>query len=191
MMAKLSLTKNVILLTIIFMFAFNNHSKSNYDKVFFDFQIKDLDGETLDLSKYKNKAVLMVNVASNCGFTNQYGDLQSLWEKYQKHDLIVLGVPSNQFGGQEPGSNEDIKKFCKVNFNVNFPMTDKVNVKGDNAHPIYLWAKKNHGKSAVPKWNFHKILINKEGKIHDAYSSFIKPNSKKVTQAIEEILNIK
>ena len=191
MMAKLSLTKNVILLTIIFMFAFNNHSKSNYDKVFFDFQIKDLDGETLDLSKYKNKAVLMVNVASNCGFTNQYGDLQSLWENYQKHDLIVLGVPSNQFGGQEPGSNEDIKKFCKVNFNVNFPMTDKVNVKGDNAHPIYLWAKKNHGKSAVPKWNFHKILINKEGKIHDTYSSFTKPNSKKVTQAIEEILNIK
>ncbi len=191
MMSKLSLTKNVILLTIIFMFTFNNLSKSNYDKVFFDFQIKDLDGETLDLSKYKNKAVLMVNVASNCGFTNQYGDLQSLWEKYQKHDLIVLGVPSNQFGGQEPGSNEDIKKFCKVNFNVNFPMTDKVNVKGDNAHPIYLWAKKNHGKSAVPKWNFHKILINKEGKIHDTYSSFTKPNSKKVTQAIEEILNIK
>ena len=191
MMSKLSLTKNVILLTIIFMFIFNNHSKSNYDKVFFDFQIKDLDGETLDLSKYKNKAVLMVNVASNCGFTNQYGDLQSLWENYQKHDLIVLGVPSNQFGGQEPGSNEDIKKFCKVNFNVNFPMTDKVNVKGDNAHPIYLWAKKNHGKSAVPKWNFHKILINKEGKIHDTYSSFTKPNSKKVTQAIEEILNIK
>ena len=191
MMSKLSLTKNVILLTIIFMFTFNNLSKSNYDKVFFDFQIKDLDGETLDLSKYKNKAVLMVNVASNCGFTNQYGDLQSLWENYQKHDLIVLGVPSNQFGGQEPGSNEDIKKFCKVNFNVNFPMTDKVNVKGDNAHPIYLWAKKNYGKSAVPKWNFHKILINKEGKIHDTYSSFIKPNSKKVTQAIEEILNIK
>jgi len=191
MMSKLSLTKNVILLTIIFMFTFNNLSKSNYDKVFFDFQIKDLDGETLDLSKYKNKAVLMVNVASNCGFTNQYGDLQSLWENYQKHDLIVLGVPSNQFGGQEPGSNEDIKKFCKVNFNVNFPMTDKVNVKGDNAHPIYLWAKKNHGKSAVPKWNFHKILINKEGKIHDTYSSFTKPNSKKVTQAIEEILNIK
>ena len=191
MMAKLSLTKNIILLIIFFMFAFNNHSKSNYDKVFFDFQIKDLDGETLDLSKYKNKAVLMVNVASNCGFTNQYGDLQSLWENYQKHDLIVLGVPSNQFGGQEPGSNEDIKKFCKVNFNVNFPMTDKVNVKGDNAHPIYLWAKKNHGKSAVPKWNFHKILINKEGKIHDTYSSFTKPNSKKVTQAIEEILNIK
>ena len=87
------------------MFTFNNLSKSNYDKVFFDFQIKDLDGETLDLSKYKNKAVLMVNVASNCGFTNQYGDLQALWENYQKYNLIVLGVPSNQFGGQEPGSN--------------------------------------------------------------------------------------
>ena len=191
MLSKLSLTKNIIIFTIIFMFSFNNNSESNYDKVFFDFQINDLDGETINLSKYKNKAILMVNVASNCGFTNQYGDLQTLWENYQKHDLIVLGVPSNQFGAQEPGSNEEIKKFCKVNFNVNFPMTDKVNVKGDNAHPIYLWAKKNHGKSAVPKWNFHKILINKEGKIHDTYSSFTKPNSKKLTQAIEEILDIK
>ena len=191
MLSKLSLTKNIIIFTIIFMFSFNNNSESNYDKVFFDFKINDLDGEKINLSKYKNKAVLMVNVASNCGFTNQYGDLQTLWENYQKHDLIVLGVPSNQFGAQEPGSNEEIKKFCKVNFNVNFPMTDKVNVKGDNAHPIYLWAKKNHGKSAVPKWNFHKILINKEGKIHDTYSSFTKPNSKKLTQAIEEILDIK
>jgi len=191
MLSKLSLTKNIIIFTIIFMFSFNNNSESNYDKVFFDFKINDLDGEKINLSKYKNKAVLMVNVASNCGFTNQYGDLQTLWENYQKHDLIVLGVPSNQFGAQEPGSNEEIKKFCKVNFNVNFPMTDKVNVKGDNAHPIYLWAKKNHGKSAVPKWNFHKILINKEGKIHDTYSSFTKPNSKKITQAIEEVLDIK
>ena len=191
MLSKLSLTKNIIIFTIIFMFSFNNNSESNYDKVFFDFQINDLDGETINLSKYKNKAILMVNVASNCGFTNQYGDLQTLWENYQKHDLIVLGVPSNQFGAQEPGSNEEIKKFCKVNYNVNFPMTDKVNVKGDNAHPIYLWAKKNHGKSTVPKQNFHKILINKEGKIHDTYSSFTKPNSKKLTQAIEEILDIK
>ena len=136
-MSKLSLTKNVILLTIIFMFTFNNLSKSNYDKVFFDFQIKDLDGETLDLSKYKNKAVLMVNVASNCGFTNQYGDLQSLWENYQKHDLIVLGVPSNQFGGQEPGSNEDIKKFCKVRMFVYILMAEDISISTSLSRAIH------------------------------------------------------
>ena len=104
--------------------------------------------------------------------------------------MIVLGVPSNQFGGQEPGSNKEIKKFCEVNFNINFPMTDKVDVKGALAHPVFLWAKENYGNSAIPKWNFHKILINKDGKIHDTYSSLTKPTSKKITDEIEKILNI-
>ena len=134
--------------------------------------------------------MLVVNVASNCGFTKQYEDLQVLWEKYRKKGLIVLGIPSNQFGGQEPGTNEEIKKFCEVNFNIDFPMTDKVEVKGKNANSIYIWAKKNFGLSAVPKWNFHKILINKNGKIHRTYSSFTKPTSKKIINDVEEILNI-
>ena len=105
--------------------------------------------------------------------------------------MIVLGVPSNQFGGQEPGSNNEIKKFCEVNFNVNFPMTSKYDVRGKNANEIYLWAKKNYGKSAVPKWNFHKILINPEGKVHNTFSSITKPMSKKITDEIINILNIK
>jgi len=140
------------------------------------------------LGKFKNKTVLLVNVASNCGFTKQYAELQELYEKYSEKGLVVLGVPSNQFGGQEPGSNDEIKDFCETNFNITFPMTAKIDVKGDNAHPIYLWAKENYGDAAVPKWNFHKILINRQGKIEDTYSSFTKPMSKKLTSKIEEIL---
>tara|TARA_B100001123_G_C15019221_1_gene910817 strand:+ start:405 stop:914 length:510 start_codon:yes stop_codon:yes gene_type:complete len=167
-----------------------NSSIAKYEKIFFDLNIKSLDGNEIQFSKFKNKAVLVVNVASNCGFTKQYSDLQKLWEKYRDNGLVVLGVPSNQFGGQEPGTNDDIKKFCEVNFNVNFPMTDKIEVKGENAHPLYLWAEENFGKSAVPKWNFHKILINKEGKIQDTYSSLTNPTSKKIMNEIEKILNI-
>ena len=183
--------KTILLsLIIISMFSFMNKTFAKYEKIFFDFNIKSIDGNNLELSKYKNKAILLVNVASNCGFTKQYSDLQQLWEMYEDKGLIVLGVPSNQFGGQEPGSNQEIKKFCEVNFNVNFPMTDKVDVKGTLAHPIFLWAKENYGSSAIPKWNFHKILINKDGKIQDTYSSLTKPTSKKITDEIEKILNI-
>tara|TARA_Y100000590_G_C15209901_1_gene822060 strand:+ start:118 stop:627 length:510 start_codon:yes stop_codon:yes gene_type:complete len=166
-------------------------SYSGYEKNFFDFDIKSLEGENIDLSKYNNKAVLLVNVASNCGFTKQYKGLQDLWDTYREKGLLVIGVPSNQFGSQEPGTNKEIKEFCEVNFNINFIMTDKVDVKGSNAHPIYLWAKENFGKSAVPKWNFHKILINKDGIIENTYSSFTNPKSKKLTKEIERILDIK
>ena len=184
--------KKILFITILLlMFTLTNKSFSKYDKIFFDLKIKSLDGYLIELSDYKNKAVLVVNVASNCGFTKQYEDLQKLWETYKDRGLIVLGVPSNQFGSQEPGTNEEIKKFCEVNFNINFPMTDKVDVKGENAHPIYLWAKDNFGKSAVPKWNFHKILINTEGKIQNTYSSLTKPSSKKIIEEIDKILNIK
>ena len=170
------------------MFSFLNPSNAEYQKKFFDLEIMDINEETLKLSSYKNKTVLLVNVASNCGFTQQYSELQSLYEKYKEKDFIVLGIPSNQFGGQEPGSNDEIKDFCETNFDITFPLTSKFDVKGENAHPLYLWAKKNHGKSTVPKWNFHKILINKSGKIEDTYSSFTKPMSKKIINKIEEIL---
>jgi glutathione peroxidase len=177
-----------IIYIIIFMISFFNTGNAKYDKIFFDFNIKDINEETFALEKFKNKTVLLVNVASNCGFTKQYAELQELYEKYSEKGLVVLGVPSNQFGGQEPGSNNDIKDFCETNFNITFPMTTKIDVKGDNAHPIYLWAKENYGNAAVPKWNFHKILINRQGKIEDTYSSFTKPMSKKLTSKIEEIL---
>ena len=170
------------------MISFFNTGNAKYDKVFFDFSIKDINEVTLALDKFKNKTVLLVNVASNCGFTKQYSELQELYDKYSEKGLVVLGVPSNQFGGQEPGSNDEIKDFCETNFNITFPMTTKIDVKGENAHPIYLWAKENYGNAAVPKWNFHKILINKQGKIEDTYSSFTKPMSKKLTSKIEEIL---
>jgi glutathione peroxidase len=177
-----------IIYIIIFMISFFNTGNAKYDKVFFDFNIKDINEVTLALDKFKNKTVLLVNVASNCGFTKQYSELQELYDKYSEKGLVVLGVPSNQFGGQEPGSNDEIKDFCETNFNITFPMTTKIDVKGENAHPIYLWAKENYGNAAVPKWNFHKILINKQGKIEDTYSSFTKPMSKKLTSKIEEIL---
>ena len=170
------------------MFSFFNISNANYEKVFFDFDINDINNEKLNLSKYKNKIILLVNVASNCGFTKQYSELQELYEEYNDKGLVVLGVPSNQFGGQEPGNNDEIKDFCESNFNITFPMTSKYDVKGNSAHPIYLWAKKNHGKSTIPIWNFHKILINRDGKIEDTFASFTKPMSKKLINKIEEIL---
>ena len=181
--------KNLLILTIILsMFPFNNKTLAKYKNVFFDLSIKKINGEIINLSKYKGKVVLLVNVASKCGFTKQYSGLQELWETYKDQGLIVLGVPSNQFGGQEPGTNSDIKEFCEINFNITFPLTDKVDVKGDNAHPIYMWARENHGKSSIPKWNFHKILINKKGEVHDTFLSFTEPNSKKITMEIEKIL---
>ena len=170
------------------MFSFFNTVYGEYEKKIYDFSIKSISEEILDLSKYENKIILIVNVASKCGFTQQYTDLQSLYEKYKDRGLIILGVPSNQFGEQEPGSNSEIKDFCETNFNITFPMTSKFDVKGDNAHPIFLWAKKNYGKSAVPKWNFHKILINRNGTIEKTYSSFTNPMSKTMINKIEEIL---
>ena len=171
------------------MFPFKNKVEAKYENIFYDLSIKNIDGKVINLSKYKNKAILLVNVASKCGFTKQYTGLQKIWDIYKDKGLIVLGIPSNQFGGQEPGTNEEIKKFCTINFNITFPITDKVDVKGDKAHEIYKWAKKNYGKSTIPKWNFHKILINKEGKIQDTFSSFTEPTSKKITKEIEKILN--
>ena len=164
-----------------------NNVSANYDKVFFDFKINSISGEQIDLGNYKNKVILVVNTASYCGFTNQYNDLQLLWEKYKSQGLIVLGVPSNSFN-QEKKENNEVKEFCEVNFNINFPLTTLTEVKGKNAHELFKWAKENHGKSAEPKWNFHKILINKEGKVQDTFASFTKPMSKKIIKAIENIL---
>ena len=178
----------LLILTCLIMFSFFEKVDAKYEKLFFDLSIKNIDNKIMNLSKFKGKTVLLVNVASNCGFTKQYTGLQTLYEKYKKKDFIVLGVPSNQFGGQEPGSNNEIKNFCETNFNTTFLITDKINVKGENADPIFSWAKDNYGSSAVPKWNFHKILINKSGKVQDTFNSFITPLSKKIISEIELIL---
>ena len=165
----------------------NNKVSANYEKIFFDFKINSITGEIINLKDYQNKLVLIVNTASYCGFTKQYDDLQLLWEKYRSDGLIVLGVPSNSFN-QEKKADTEVKEFCDVNFNIDFPMTTITEVKGENSHEIFKWAEKNYGKSAIPKWNFHKILINKEGKIEDTYNSFTKPMSKKITSKIESLL---
>ena len=169
------------------MFFFKTSVSANYEKKIYDFSIESITGEIINFKDYKNKTILIVNTASYCGFTKQYDELQELWDLFKSKGLIVLGVPSNSFN-QEKNNNADIKKFCEVNFNINFPLTTLTEVKGKNAHKLFKWAKENHGKSAEPKWNFHKILINKEGKVEDTFASFTKPLSKKLTKAIENIL---
>ena len=176
----------IIGITII-MFFFKNSVAANYDKIFFDFKINSITGEVIDLNDYKDKVVLIVNTASYCGFTKQYTELQTLWDKYKSKGFIVLGIPSNSFN-QEKKSNSEVKEFCKVNFDIDFPLSTITEVKGDKAHDLFKWAKNNHGKSAIPKWNFHKILINKEGKVEDTFSSFTNPTSKKLVSKIENIL---
>ena len=157
-------------------------------QVFYDFKIESITGEIINFKEYENKVVLIVNTASYCGFTNQYNDLQELWDQYKSKGLVVLGIPSNSFN-QEKNSNNEVKKFCEVNFNINFPISTITDVKGDNAHEVYKWAKKYYGKSAVPKWNFHKILINRDGKVVDTFASFTNPTSKKIVKKIEKLLN--
>ena len=178
----------IIIYVFLFMFTFYGKSMTDNSKTFFDFKINSINGDELNLLKFRGKTVLIVNVASQCGFTKQYNDLQNLYELYKNKNFVVLGVPSNQFGKQEPGTELEIKNFCETNFNISFPMTSKYDVKGDTAHPIYLWARESYGKSSIPKWNFHKILINKEGKVEDTFASFTNPMSKKIIKKIDEIL---
>ena len=179
--------KIILIVLTIFMFFFKTSATANYEEKIYDLNIESITGETINFKDYKNKVILVVNTASYCGFTKQYDELQELWDLYKEKGLIVLGVPSNSFN-QEKNNNLDVKEFCEVNFNINFPLTTITEVKGKNAHELFKWAKENHGKSAEPKWNFHKILINKEGKIENTFASFTKPMSKKITNAIENIL---
>ena len=172
------------------MFSFlGTNIKADYSKLAYDYKFNDIDGNDLNLNKFKNKVIVVVNVASQCGFTKQYEDMQKVWVKYQDKGVVMLGVPSNDFGKQEPGSSEEIKNFCEAKFGITFPMTEKVSVKGENAHPFYIWARKNHGKSSIPKWNFHKIIIGKDGKVLDTFASMTNPSSKKFIKAIEKALN--
>ena len=179
--------KVIILLTMISFIG--NKLSADYEKLAYDFQFNDLDGSSLSLSDYKDKVIIVVNVASQCGFTKQYEDMQNIWEKYQSKGLIIIGVPSNDFGKQEPGSNSEIKNFCEAKFGITFPMTEKVSVKGNSAHPFYQWAYKNYGNSAVPKWNFHKIIVDKNGKINSTFTSMTNPSSNKFIKVIENLIN--
>ena len=152
----------------------------------YDYNFTSIDGAPLPLSEFRGKTVLLVNTASQCGFTPQYEGLQALWEKYRDQGLVVLGAPSNDFGGQEPGSEKEIKKFCTMNFNVNFPLTSKIVTRGEAAHPFYKWARAQIGSG--PQWNFHKYLIDPDGHLVGSYPSIVKPMSKKLRRAIEATL---
>ena len=181
------MNKKIVLGLTLIMFFFKSSALANYENVFYDFSIESISGEIINFEDFNNKVILVVNTASYCGFTKQYDELQKLWEKYKSKGLIVLGIPSNSFN-QEKKGDSDVKEFCELNFNITFPLTTITEVKGDNAHELFKWAKTNHGKSAIPKWNFYKILINKEGKIEDTFSSFTKPLSNKIINKIEKIL---
>ena len=171
------------------MFGFITKASANYDNLAYNYTFNSIDGQKINLVDYKNKVIVVVNVASRCGYTPQYEALQDLWTNYRNNDLVVIGVPTNNFK-QEPGSNKEIKDFCETNFGINFPMAEKTDVIGKSAHPFYRWAKKNHGIGAIPKWNFHKIIIGKNGKVVDTFASFTKPNSKKFIDLINtEIKN--
>ena len=154
----------------------------------YDYTLPSIDGGELDLAAFEGQPLLLVNTASQCGFTPQYDGLQSLWEAYRDRGLVIIGLPSNDFGGQEPGAREDIKEFCSVNFDVDFPMSDKVVVRGTEAHPIYQWLAAALGDSSRPRWNFYKYLIDVNGQPVAYFSSMTRPNSTKITRAIEAAL---
>lgn len=153
----------------------------------YDIKISSLSDQPINLADFKGKKILFVNTASECGFTPQYEDLQKMHETY-KDNLVIIGLPCNQFGGQEPGTASEIKSFCQVNYGVDFLMTEKIDVKGDNQHPLYKWLTDkdlNNNKSSTVKWNFQKYLIDEDGRFIDVFYSITKPMSSKITQYLE------
>ena len=177
------------LLTLLVFFGFNqgnviadNASNTNA----FSFSFESIEGGDLNLNQYRGKALLIVNTASLCGFTGQYEGLQTLWENYKDKGLIVIGVPANNFSSQEPGNDGEIKEFCETTFGIDFPMTSKVSVKGDDAHPFYKWLVTQ--SAGTPKWNFHKYLIAPDGSFNKSFTSLTKPMSGSLVNAVEKIL---
>ena len=177
-----------LLLAVVTLSFWSTTNAEETHKTAYDFSFTAIDGKLLPLENFKGKVILVVNTASRCGFTPQYSDLQNVWEKYRDKGFVVLGVPSNDFGGQEPGTEEEIKTFCEINYNINFPMTSKVTVKGRNAHPLYKWAGERFGFAGKPKWNFHKYLISADGILVDWFSTPTSPSSPKISLAIEQEL---
>jgi glutathione peroxidase len=157
----------------------------------YDFTFESIDGGPLPLSAYKGKAVLVVNTASFCGFTPQYEGLEKMYQQYKGKGLVVLGVPANNFGGQEPGTNAEIKKFCEGKYDIDFPLAAKVSVKGDDAHPFYKWAAETLGEEKTPKWNFHKYLINAKGELVGSFATRTVPDAPEVKAAVDQAIGAK
>ncbi|AUG53003.1 glutathione peroxidase [Thalassospira marina] len=154
----------------------------------YDFDFQSIEGEALPLQSYAGKAVLIVNTASFCGFTPQYEGLESLWQKRRDEGLIVLGVPSGDFGGQEFKDNQEIADFCTTSFNIDFPLTTRQSVRGDDAHPFYKWARDELGPEQAPKWNFHKYLVGRDGRLIASFPSSVTPADDKLQKAITQAL---
>lgn len=161
---------------------------SNNKTSIYQFKAKDIDGKEVDFSKFKGKKLLIVNTASECGFTPQYKDLEALYQKYKDNNFMIIAFPCNDFGGQEPGDGEQIKSFCRKNYGVSFLIMEKVKIKGEDAHPIYQWLtqkEKNGVKSSTVMWNFQKYLIDENGYLVDYFNSMVSPLSEKITKWIE------
>jgi len=185
-----NIVKYIIFLGATFMGAITTHAiAKESDKTAYDFSFESLSGDPMPLSAFKGKVLLVVNTASKCGFTPQYDGLEKLYEKHKDKGLVIIGVPSNDFGGQEPGTATEIKEFCKLNYGVTFPMTSKYEVSGDDAHPFYKWIGDVLGFGSGAKWNFHKYLIGRDGKPVDYFGSMTTPGSAKLNDAIELSIN--
>lgn len=167
-------------------------SENKLEKTAYDFSFISIDAnKKLSLGDFKGKVILIVNTASKCGFTSQYADLQAIYEQYKDKGLVIIGIPSNDFGLQEPGSNEEILNFCQIKYGVTFPMAQKEKVSGDDPHPFYKWAKESLGFGTAPKWNFHKYLLSREGNLIDYFHSTTSPQSDRFKKAIEKALDYK
>lgn len=176
-------TLNLYILSMILLIVTSAHSQS-----FYDFTVNDIDGNSYSFSQLKGKKVMIVNVASKCGFTPQYEQLESLYKQYKDSNFIIIAFPANNFKEQEPGTNEEIKEFCSVNYGVTFPVMAKISVKGDNIAPIYSWLtqkKLNGFDNSSVKWNFQKYLINGEGKLEHVINPWVKPDNKKIIKWIQ------
>lgn len=181
---------SVLTLLVLTMGLFSSRSASADTRTAYDFTFTALTGgKPLPLSDFKGKVLLIVNSASKCGFTGQYEGLEKLYETYRDRGLVVIAVPSNDFGAQEPGSAEEIASFCKLNYGVSFPVTSKEVVSGSEAHPFYQWAKETLGFGTAPKWNFHKYLVDRDGKLVDYFHSTTSPSSGRLVKAVEELLD--
>ena len=172
----------------IFLFAFLITSLLGFSQSFYDFTVKDINGNSFALSQLKGKKVMVVNVASKCGFTPQYEQLEAIYEKYKATGFVIIGFPANDFKEQEPGTNKEIKQFCTENYGVTFPMMEKIHVKGDSIHPLYKWLTQkslNGVEDSHVKWNFQKYLIGSTGKLEKVISPWTKPDSKKIINWVE------
>lgn len=183
--------KTLVFLTILSFMAVTSVDDAGVADNIYQFEMENIDGEETSLSTYEGQVLLIVNTASECGYTPQYEGLQAIFEKYQDRDFKVLGFPANNFGGQEPGTDEEIKQFCKTNYDVTFPMFSKISVKGDDQHPLFsfLTGAENPDFTGEIKWNFEKFLIDRSGNLVHRFRSAVEPQSEEMTNAIETALN--